>query len=96
MLAYGALLGFTCLGAIRLLAYEKSDPRDIRHLVGQDRVLATIRGRVLTQPCQEQQDWCFAQLVPADPSSAFYLRLDQIKTPAGWQPVVGSDSRAGG
>ncbi len=90
MLAYGLLLGFTCLGAIRLLAYEKSDPRDIRNLVGQDRVLATIGGRVLTQPYQEQQDWCFAQLVPADPSSAFYLRLDRIETPAGRQPVVGT------
>jgi competence protein ComEC len=90
MLAYGVLLGFTCLGAIRLMAYEKSDPRDIRNLVGQDRVLATIGGRVLTQPYQEPQDWCFAQLVPADPSSAFYLRLDRIETPAGWQPVVGT------
>ena len=90
MLAYGILLGFTCLGAIRLLAYEKSDPRDIRRLVGQDRVLATIAGRVLTQPYQEPQDWCFAQLVPADPSSAFYLRLDRIETPAGWQPVAGT------
>ncbi|MCL5280659.1 MAG: ComEC family competence protein [Planctomycetes bacterium] len=89
-LAYGILLGFTCLGAIRLLAYEKPDPRDIRRLVGQDRVLATIAGRVLTQPCQEQQDWCFAQLVPADPSTAFYLRLDGIETPAGRQPVVGT------
>ena len=26
----------------------------------------------------------------ADPSSAFYLKLDQVKTPAGWQPVVGT------
>ncbi len=90
MLAYSVLLGFTCLGAIRLIAYEQSDPRDIRHLVGQDRVLATIAGRVVTQPYQEQQDWCFAQLVPADPSTAFYLRLDRIETPAGWQPVVGT------
>jgi competence protein ComEC len=89
-LAYGTLLGFTCLGAIRLIAYERSDPCDIRRLVGQDRVLATIAGRVLTQPYQERQDWCFAQLVPGDPSTAFYLRLDQIETRAGWQPVVGT------
>ncbi len=90
ILAYGLLLGFTCLGAIRLLAYERSDPRDIRHLVGQDRVLATIGGRVLTQPYQEQQDWWFAELAPADPSSAFYLRLDWIEAPAGRQPVAGT------
>jgi len=90
MLAYGAVLGFTALGAVRLLAYERSDPRDIRHLVGPDRVLATVGGRVLTQPCQEQQDWCFAQLVPADPSCAFYLKLDRVETPAGWRPVIGT------
>jgi competence protein ComEC len=90
ILAYDALLCFLCLGAIRLLAYERSDPHDIRNLVGQDRVLATIGGRVLTQPYQEQQNWCFAQFVPADPSSAFYLRLDGIETPTGRQPVVGT------
>jgi competence protein ComEC len=88
--AYGALSCFTCLGAIRLLAYEKADPRDIRNLIGRDRVLATVRGRILTQPYQEIRDWCFAQLVSADPSSAFYLRLDRIKTPAGWQQAAGT------
>jgi competence protein ComEC len=90
LLAYSTVLGFTCLGAIRLLAYERPDPRDIRGMVGPERVLATIRGSVLTQPRLELQDWCFAQLVPADPSSAFYLKLDQVKTPAGWQPVIGA------
>lgn len=88
--AYGALLGFTCLGAIRLLVYERVDSRDVRNVVGSERVLATVRGRVLTQPSQQQQDWCFAQLVPADPSAAFYLQLNRIKTPAGWEPVVGT------
>ncbi len=90
VLAYGTLLAFTCLGAIRLLAYEKADPQDIRHVVGADRILATIRGRLITQPYQEQRDWCFAQLVPGDPSSAFYVRLDRFKSPTGWQQVVGT------
>jgi competence protein ComEC len=90
VLAYGALLSFTCLGAIRLLAQERPDPCDIRNRVGPDRILATVRGRVLSQPRQESQDWCFAQLEPTDPSSAFYLRLDGIKTAAGWEPAVGT------
>ncbi len=90
VLAYSALLGFICLGAIRLLAYEKAAPQDIRDMVGPDRVLATVHGRVLIQPYQDLQDWCFAQLTPGDPSSAFYLRLDRVKTPAGWQPAVGT------
>jgi competence protein ComEC len=90
VLAYGTLLAFACLGALRLLVYEKADPRDIRHVVGADRILATVRGRIVTQPSQEKRDWGFAELVPADPSSAFYLRLDQLKSPTGWQPVVGT------
>jgi competence protein ComEC len=84
------LLAFTCLGGIRLAAYEQADPRDIRNRVGRDRVLATVGGRVLTEPSQERQDWCFAELVPADPSSTFYLKLDRVRTSAGWQPVVGT------
>ncbi len=89
-LAYGLLLCFVCLGAVRLLAFEKADPHDIRNLVGRDRILATVRGRLLTQPYQARQDWCFAPFVYADPSSAFYLRLDQLKTAAGWEQVTGT------
>jgi len=90
ILAYGALFCFTCLGAVRLLVFEKAGPRDIRNIVGSERVLATIRGRILTRPYQERQDWCFAQSVSADPSSAFYLRLDGLQTPTGWQQVTGT------
>ncbi len=89
-LACGLLLCFACLGAIRLLAFERAVPHDIRHLVGRDRVLATVRGRILTRPYQARQDWCFAPFVYADPSSAFYLRLDQLKTAAGWEQVTGT------
>jgi hypothetical protein len=90
VLAYGALFCFTCLGAVRSLVFEQAGPRDIRNMVGPDRVLATIRGRILTPPYQERRDWCFAQSVSADPSSAFYLRLDGLQTPAGWQQVAGT------
>jgi competence protein ComEC len=90
VLAYVASFCFVCLGAIRLLAFEKADPQDVRNMVGQDRILATVRGRILTQPQQERRDWCFAQLVPADPSSAFYLRLDRIRISAGWEQAGGT------
>ncbi len=90
VLACGALWCFACLGAVRLLVFEKAGPRDIRRRVGPERILATIRGRVLTPPCQERQDWCFAPFVSTDPSSAFYLRLGGLQTSAGWQPVTGT------
>jgi len=90
LMAWGALLCFLALGAIRLVSFEATCPRDIRHLVGEDRVLATVRGRLLTQPYQRREDWCFAQFVFTDPSSAFYLRLHQIETDHRWRPVSGT------
>jgi len=90
VLAYGTLLCFTCLGAIRLLVFEKAGPRDIRNLIGPERVLATIRGCILTPPYEQRQNWCFAQFAATDPSSVFYLRLEGIRTPTGWQPAKGT------
>lgn len=88
-LAYACLLCFACLGAVRMLAFDKTAPSDIRHRVGPERRLATVRGRILTPPRQELPNWCFAQFVYTDPSSAFYMRLDEIKTPTGWQQAEG-------
>ena len=89
-LAYACLFCFACLGAVRMLAFEKTAPSDVRHRVGPERILATVRGRILTPPRQEVPNWCFAQFVYTDPSSAFYMRLDGIKTPTGWRRADGT------
>jgi competence protein ComEC len=88
-LACSASICLLCLGAIRLVAFERAVPYDVRDLVGQEPRLATIRGRILTQPYQQSQNWCFAQLANADPATAFYLAPEQIKTPTGWHRVGG-------
>jgi len=88
-LALAASICLLCLGAIRLLAFERAAPYDVRDLVGEEPRLATIRGWILTQPYQQVQNWCFAQLANADPATAFYLKAEQIKTPTGWRPVAG-------
>jgi competence protein ComEC len=85
-----ASICFLCLGAIRLLAFEAAAPNDIRHLVGEESRLATIRGRILTTPRQQRQDWCFARFAYADPSSSFYLKAEQIMTPGGWHEAAGT------
>ncbi len=85
-----AALGFLCLGAIRLLAFETPAPSDIRHAVGAERTLATIRGRILTQPHEQPRNWCFAQFASADPSTAFYLKLEAMECSGSWQPVTGT------
>ena len=45
-----ALICFTCLGAIHLIAFNQSESNDIRNLAGDERKLATIRGRIVTDP----------------------------------------------
>ncbi len=89
ILAGGALLCFVALGAMRLIAFQTPLPDDIRNLVGDERTLATVKGRILTRPYHLRQDWCFAELTFSDPSSAFYLRIQQIKTDRGWSDSGG-------
>ena len=87
--AWGALLCFLALGAVRLGAYQTASGNDIRHFVGTERVLATVRGRILTKPLRIREDWCFAELTFTDPPTAFYMKVDQIKTGSGWVDVCG-------
>jgi len=86
----GASICFLCLGAIRLLAFEAPTADDVRDLVGEEPRLATIRGRILTQPYQQLQDWCFARFANADPSTSFYLEAESVKTPTAWHRLAGT------
>jgi len=89
-LACAASVCLLCLGAVRLLVFETAAAYDIRGLVGEEPRLATLRGRIVTAPYQQPQDWCFAQFANTDPSTAFYLRTEQIKTPTGWHKTGGT------
>jgi competence protein ComEC len=90
LVAWGALLCFLALGAVRLISFATARPDDVRHLVGDERVLATLRGHILTSPYQRREDWCFARFAFTDPTSTFYLKLQQIETDRGWRPVTGT------
>lgn len=87
--AWGAMLCFMGLGAVRLGAYQTPRSNDIRHFVGSERVLATIRGHILTPPLRLREDWCFAELTFTDPPTVFYLKVDRIKTGDGWVDARG-------
>ena len=49
-IAYMTLVCFVCLGGIRLAHYEQPSSNDIRDFVGDERELAAVRGRIVTEP----------------------------------------------
>lgn len=86
----GVLLCFVCLGAIRLIAFQTPLPDAIERFVGQERVLATLRGRIVTRPTLERRDWCMADFAFTDPSSSFYMNVEQTQAPQGWVQANGT------
>jgi len=84
------LLCFVCLGAVRLIAFGTPEPNDIAQFVANERVLATLRGRIITTPYEDPGNWCFADFAFTDPSSSFYMKVRQAKTAAGWVPTSGT------
>ncbi|OHB77060.1 MAG: DNA internalization-related competence protein ComEC/Rec2 [Planctomycetes bacterium RBG_16_55_9] len=88
--AYLALCCFVCLGAIRLTSYGRAEPNDVRHLVADERRLATIRGSIITEPyISKYTNWKFARFTPTDPTTSFYINVTEIEAIDGWKKVVG-------
>jgi competence protein ComEC len=88
--AYLALACFTCLGSIRLTNYVNPKPGDIRNYASDEPVMATIRGYILTKPYMSKYpDWKFAQFLPTDPGSGFFMKITEIETDSGWTKATG-------
>jgi hypothetical protein len=90
LLSSCALICFTCLGAVRLIAFRHPAPNDIRNLVTDKRTLATIRGSIVTDPYIDQRRWEFAKFKPTDPSTSFYLKLSEVETTTSWAKAAGT------
>ena len=89
--AYLAFACFLCLGSIRLTSFIRPKADDIRNFVSNEPVMATIRGYVTTQPrINKFPDWKFAQFMPTDPSSSFYMKASEIETNSGWEKTIGT------
>jgi len=81
VIACAACIGFACLGAIRLISFNRPAANDIRNFVGDERILATIRGYVATEPWLEDRDsWKFGRFLWSKPGTSFYLKLREIET----------------
>ena len=91
VIACAACIGFACLGAIRLISFNRPAANDIRNFVGDERILATIRGYVATEPRLEDRDsWKFGRFLWSEPGTSFYLKLREIETKTGWAEVDGT------
>ncbi|MHC4621116.1 MAG: ComEC/Rec2 family competence protein, partial [Planctomycetota bacterium] len=91
LLASCALICFVSLGAIRLSSFHQPKPSDIRNLVADERKLATIRGRIVTDPrIRNNRQWEFARFQFTDPTCSFYLRISEVETAAGWAKATGT------
>ena len=55
-----------------------------------ERVLATIRGVILTEPYVDKQRWEFAGFRQTDPGSSFYLKVKEVEAVDGWTEVSGT------
>ncbi|UCG57433.1 MAG: ComEC/Rec2 family competence protein [Phycisphaerales bacterium] len=89
LLSFLALVCAMCLGGIRLISFQRLDSDDLCHLVGDERKLATIRGLIVTEPRRENREWHFAKFTYSDPSSSFYLRIDEVESTSGWAKASG-------
>ena len=91
LLSSCALICFLCLGAIRLTNYKHPQPNDIRNFVSNERTLAVIRGRIITEPyINKYRQWQFAKFRFTDPAASFYLKLAEVKTIDGWAKASGT------
>ncbi len=65
-----------CLGSVRLTSFNSAPANDIRNYVSEERVLATIRGEIISEPyLQNNSGWAFERFVFTDQASSFYLKL---------------------
>lgn len=56
-----------------------------------ERILATIRGAIVSKPyVNKNENWEFARFTHSDPTSSFYLKLGEVETVDGWAKVSGT------
>ena len=80
---------FLCLGVIRSWAIQYQGPDDIGRLVQNERVLATVRGRVISPIRYNHPQQGFSSIPWLSSQSSFYLAVCEVHTADGWKPTSG-------
>ena len=92
-LAYSACIAFAAFGALRYTAINHPAANDVSNIVTDTKVLATIKGRLTTEPRKDKtDDWHFGRYLSmwSKPSASFYLQVDKGKTEAGFTDMTGT------
>jgi competence protein ComEC len=80
------LIFYTCY-----IAFGCLEPNDVRNFVNDERMLATIRGYVITEPKHEDREsWKFGRYQWTEPASSFYMEIDKAKTTTNWTDISGT------
>lgn len=91
ILSIVSLLLCSCLGGLRLIHFWQPEVNDIRHFVGKEKRIVSLRGRVIGEPFATNKDsWVFGRYSWSGSGSTLYLRLNEGLTTAGWKPVRGT------
>jgi competence protein ComEC len=78
------------LGAVRLRLFQSPRPDDIRRRIPDQPALASLGGRILTEPrLEDRSQWVFGQTQWTARSTSFILRIDEALTTDGWEPASG-------
>ena len=91
ILSIACALLCVCVGGLRLIAFWQPGPSDIRHFVGDEKSIASVRGRVIGEPFAADKDsWVFGRFSWSGAGTTLYLRLSEGLTAAGWRPISGT------
>ena len=86
-------LCFACLGAVRLITYNKPASNDIHNIVSEDFTFAHIKASIISEPVvvvADENDWLFSQFSLVYPYTTFYAKVTAVKTAAGWTKAKGT------
>jgi hypothetical protein len=85
------ILCFCCLGGLRLLAFNRPAPNDIRNIAADDFTFAHIKAEIISEPrVIKQGDWLFSKFSRSYPYTGFYAKVTGVKTDAGWVNACGT------
>ncbi|MEJ5258806.1 MAG: ComEC/Rec2 family competence protein [Anaerohalosphaeraceae bacterium] len=78
-------------GGIRLKLFQTPSPLDICRRTASVPSLATLGGRILSEPqIEDRRQWVFAKYQWTSPSTSFLLAVEETLTTDGWQRACGT------